>query len=342
MSAIINPYRGLPARSYWRSAVQDRHYFDLDELCQPLRMSKLDRVATAGSCFAQHIGRHLKESGAGYMDMEPRPAFLAESDEKRFGFGVYSCRYGNVYTARQLLQLAQEALGQRRPADCIWQKDGRWFDALRPGVDPVGYEAPEQVSHLRAMHLQAVAAMLRGLDVFVFTLGLTEAWVSRADGTAYPTAAGTIVGSHDPAKYEFHNFRYPEILSDLQQFWRLLRSINPKARLILTVSPVPLNATASGEHVLVASSRSKAVLRAVAGDFAADEADATYFPSYEIISSHPARGMFFEQDLRNVNDCGVRLVMKHFFKFFVDVDAPTAEEGAEIICEEAELDRAAR
>lgn len=342
MGGIVNPYRGLPARAYWRTAVQERHFFDLDELCEPLRLNKLDRIATAGSCFAQHIGRHLRESGAGYMDMEPRPDFLAERDEKRFGFGIYSCRYGNVYTARQLLQLAQEALGQRRPVDHVWQKSDRWFDALRPGVDPVGYETPEQVMRLRARHLRAVAAMLHELDVFVFTLGLTEAWISRADGAVYPTAAGTIVGSHDPARYEFHNFRYPEILDDLKQFWRLLRSVNPKARMILTVSPVPLNATASGEHVLIASSRSKAVLRAVAGDFAADEADATYFPSYEIISSHPARGMFFEPDLRNVNDCGVRLVMKHFFRLFADVDARATEDDAEIICEEAELDRALR
>jgi GSCFA family len=342
MSGIVNPYRGLPDNAYWRSAVQERHFFDLDELCQPFRLSKLDRFATAGSCFAQHIGHHLRASGAGYMDMEPRPDFLAESDEKRFGYGIYSCRYGNVYTTRQLLQLAQEAMGQRRPVDHVWQKDGRWFDALRPAVDPVGYEAPEQVSHLRALHLRAVAAMLQEVAVFVFTLGLTEAWMSLADGTVYPTAAGTIVGSHDPAKYAFRNFRYPEIRDDLQQFWRLLRSVNPKARMVLTVSPVPLNATASGEHVLVASSRSKAVLRAVAGDFAEDEAGVTYFPSYEIISSHPARGMFFEQDLRNVNECGVRLVMKHFFKFFDDLDAPVTEENAEIICEEAELDRAAR
>lgn len=343
MSDSVNPYRGLPANAYWRSAVQDRHYFDLDELCTPVRLQKQDHIATAGSCFAQHIGRHLRESGAGYMDLEPRPAFLDPSEEKRFGFGIYSCRYGNIYTARQLLQLAQEALGQRVPSDVVWARAGRWFDALRPGVDPVGYETTDQVLQLRATHLRAVATMLRELDVFVFTLGLTEAWESAVDGTVYPTAAGTIVGSHDPLKYRFRNFRYPEILSDLQTFWRLLKSVNPKARMMLTVSPVPLNATASGEHVLVASSRSKAVLRAVAGDFAADEPEVAYFPSYEIISSHPARGMFFEPDLRNVNDCGVRLVMKHFFRFFGDLQAPMQDSDDDtIICEEAELDRAAR
>jgi hypothetical protein len=52
-------------------------------------------------------------------------------------------------------------------------------------------------------------------DVFIFTLGLTEAWVAREDGTVYPTAAGTVVGTHDPVKFAFQYFRYLEIADDL-------------------------------------------------------------------------------------------------------------------------------
>jgi hypothetical protein len=342
MSVAINPYRELPARAFWRKAVQEKHVFELEELFQsPFRLSKRDRFATAGSCFAQHIGRHLRDSGAGYMDLEPPPAFIADAEAKRFGYGIYSCRYGNIYTTRQLLQLAQEALGKRQPAELAWQKNGRWFDGLRPSVDPVGYENAQQVLDMRVRHLTAVASMLRTLDVLVFTLGLTEAWISKRDGTVYPTAAGTIAGSHDPNEYEFHNFKYHEVIEDLRLFWALLRSVNPSARMILTVSPVPLNATASNNHVLVASSHSKAILRAVAGDFSVDAPDVAYFPSYEIISTHPSRGMFFEPDLRNVNDCGVRLVMKHFFQAFADGIAP-ASTSDDIICDEAELDRFSR
>ena len=54
-------------------------------------------------------------------------------------------------------------------------------------------------------------------------------------------------------------------------------------------------------------------LRAVAGDSAADLADIAYFPSYEIIASHPSRAMFFNPDLRTVNLAGVDYVMRHFF-----------------------------
>ncbi|MDR2015803.1 MAG: GSCFA domain-containing protein [Azoarcus sp.] len=337
----LSPYQGLAAKAYWRPAVAERHYYDLEDLSRPVNITLKDKIATAGSCFAQHIGRHLQRSGAHYLDFEPRPDFIPADEAKRWGYETYSCRYGNIYTTRQLLQLAQEALTGRNPVDVAWLKDGRYFDALRPSVDPVGYENPDDILRLRRAHLKAVAEMFSSLDVFVFTLGLTEVWESRMDGTAYPTAAGTIIGEHDPAKYQFRNLRYPEIYGDLKAFIELLRTVNPGARVLLTVSPVPLNATASPDHVMVASCRSKSVLRAAAADIVDDISEVFYFPSYEIIASHPGRGMFFEPDLRNVNEAGVNLVMKHFFKAInsgaVVTDSSADED--EVICDEDALDK---
>lgn len=331
--ARINPYSDKPERAFWRLSVGQRHYYDLEDVSRPVDFSLDDKVATAGSCFAQHIGRHLRNAGANYLDLEPCPGFISEKDAKRFGYGIYSCRYGNIYTVRQLLQLAQEALGLRTPKDIVWGKQGRYFDALRPSVDPAGHAVRDTVMNARRVHLVKVAEMLRTLDVFIFTLGLTETWMSQLDDTAYPTAAGTIAGSHKAEKYYFHNFTYPEIIQDLGEFWTLLRSINPAARMLLTVSPVPLAATATEDHVLVATTRSKSTLRAVAADFVDANDDVYYFPSFEIISAHPGRGMFFEPDLRNVNAAGVNLVMKHFFKS-IGEERSVTEDADDVICDE--------
>ena len=84
-------------------------------------------------------------------------------------------------------------------------------------------------------------------------------------------------------------------------------------RLLLTVSPVPLTATASGAHVLSATSHSKSLLRAVASEALQEHAGIDYFPSYEIIT-HPAyRGMFYAPNMRSVLPEGVDHVMKCFF-----------------------------
>jgi hypothetical protein len=351
---VTSPYSNLPSRFFWRPAVADRHIADFDEVAIGPFFREDDRIATAGSCFAQHIGRHLKRRGVDYLDLEPAPAGFTPEEAHRHGFGIFSCRYGNIYTVRQLLQLFLEAFDERHPAEVVWEKQGRYYDALRPGVDPVGHRSADDVIALREIHLSKVQELFRTTTRFVFTLGLTEAWEATGDGTIYPTAPGTIAGTFDPAKYRFHNFRYPEIAADLDQLWQLMRHVNPTVRLLLTVSPVPLTATASDDHVLVATTQSKATLRAIAGDFAAAYEEISYFPSYELISTHPIRGQFFNPDLRNVNDAGVDYVMSHFFggvsqpvrtepvaktSSSVSAAAPEEDDDLDLICEEGLLDQ---
>jgi hypothetical protein len=349
---MTSPYSNLPPRSFWRPAVADRHIADFEEVAIGPFFREDDRIATAGSCFAQHIGRHLRKQGVDYLDLEPAPPGCTPDEARRHGFGTFSCRYGNIYTVRQLLQLFQEAFEDRIPEEFVWEKQGRFYDALRPGVDPVGHASAEDVWALREIHLTRVKQLFMTTTLFVFTLGLTEAWEAAGDETVFPTAPGTIAGIFDPEKYRFHNFRYAEIAADLEQLWSLMREVNPNIRMLLTVSPVPLTATASGDHVLVATTQSKATLRAIAGDFASDYADISYFPSYELIASHPIRGQFFDPDLRNVNDAGVEYVMSHFFGSSAQlartepvttqtapVPVPGEDDDLELVCEEGLLDQ---
>jgi hypothetical protein len=344
MTFPANPYKTQSERAFWRASVGKRHYADLTDLWQPMPLRKVDRIATAGSCFAQHIGNNLAARGAAFMDMEPAPpVFYSTAEARQWGYGVFSCRYGNVYTTRQLIQLFDEAQGTRTPEERVWEKDGRFYDSLRASVDPVGQDSPETVLALREHHLAAVRRMFATLDVFVFTMGLTEGWESTSDGTMFAVAPGTVAGTYDPKKYVFHNLRHAEVRKDLMAFWDRLRAINPTARVLLTVSPVPLAATATQNHVLVATTYSKSVLRAVAGELAEDVEDIHYFPSYEIISSHPARGMFFEPDLRNVNMFGVNYVMSHFFSGLLAAEfggPPLAApvDDLDLICDEEKLD----
>lgn len=344
MSVPANPYKSQPERAFWRASVGSRHYADLADMWQPMPLRKSDRIATAGSCFAQHIGNNLAARGAAFMDMEPAPPlFTSAAEARNWGYGVFSCRYGNVYTTRQLIQLFDEAHGTRTPAERVWKKQDRYYDALRASIDPVGQDSCETVLALRKRHLTAVRRMFAELDVFVFTMGLTEGWESTRDGTMFAVAPGTVAGAYDPDRHVFRNLRHAEIRDDMVAFWERLRKVNPTARMLLTVSPVPLAATATQNHVLVATTYSKSVLRAVAGELSEDIADIHYFPSYEIISSHPGRGMFFEPDLRNVNMSGVDYVMRHFFtgplatEFGTVAESPK-EEDLELICDEGKLD----
>jgi hypothetical protein len=311
---VNSPYRDRPKRSFWRSGVAETSSPVPAELYKPkFAIQKSDRIATAGSCFAQHLGRNLLSRGYTVVDMEPAPAVLDSVTAQSFGYGIYSARYGNIYTVRQLLQLVQECMGRFTPADRVWERDGRFFDAQRPSVEPEGLGSPELVLEHRAYHLQQVRQMFESVDVLVFTLGLTEVWETADASTVFPTAPGTIAGDYDPDRYRFRNLTFLEISSDFRKLLKLLRSINPKLKLLLTVSPVPLTATATDNHVLVATTYSKSVLRSVAGQLA-DQVDfIDYFPSYEIITGAPARYRFFEDNMREVTAEGVANVMTTFF-----------------------------
>lgn len=310
-----SPYTGLPPRAFWRTGVSEQNPLTITDLYRrKFEIALEDKIVTAGSCFAQHIAKHFTAHGYRVVNAEPAPEGLDAEIAKRFGYGVYSARYGNLYTTRQLLQLTLESLGARTPQNIVWEKDGRYYDALRPSVEPEGLESPEEVLLHRKGHMTAVRRILTSMDLFVYTFGLTEAWVDKRDGTVFPTAPGTIAGSFDPKFFEFKNFTCSEVLDDFLRFRQLIRKRNPKARFLVTVSPVPLTATAGNEHVLAATTYSKSVLRAVAGELAQRFEEIDYFPSYEIIASHFSRGFFYESNLRSVHPAGVENVMRIFFE----------------------------
>ena len=337
----VSPYANLPSCAYWKTGV---------EACDPAQPADLykkkfsiqptDRIATAGSCFAQHIARHMIAHGFSVLDTEPPPPDLPKKIAQDYGYNLYSARFGNIYTSRQLLQLAQEATERRAPENWIWEKNGRFYDALRPSVEPHGHQTAEHVVIHRKSHLKHVRRMLSEVDLFIFTFGLTETWEHISSETVFPTAPGTIAGHFDPTIFRFKNLTFSEVMQDFLAFREILRELRPDVRFLVTVSPVPLTATASGNHILPATTYSKSVLRAVAGELHEAFTDVDYFPSYEIIASHPSKGAFYEANMRNVAAEGVNVVMNTFFaEHAPPTDAKSKKTStADAVCEEALLE----
>lgn len=321
-----HPYAKLPAYTRWSKAVAQVPFEELDPVVGfPFRITPQDKVATAGSCFAQHIARHLRNSGYNYYIAEDGHPLASDELRAQFNYGVFSARYGNLYTARQLLQLFERAYGRFTPVAEGWnhEKPGLFADPFRPTIQPDGFHCLEELRADRDQHLANVRAMFETLDYFVFTLGLTEAWVDRRDGAVYPVAPGVSGGTYDPAEVAFENFSVTEVHADMVAFIKALHKVNPAAKIILTVSPVPLAATAEDRHVLSSTVLSKSVLRVVA-DLLAQEFDhVAYFPSFEIITGAFNRGRYFADDLRSVTEEGVNHVMRTFFRHATSEGAKT-------------------
>jgi hypothetical protein len=320
---VSNPYRGRPDFSFWRQAVAEQAASGVDPVTTvPFTLASSDAIATAGSCFAQHLSRTLKAAGFNWLETERFSGAAGTLDE---GYGVFPARFGNLYTARALRQLFDRAYGQFRPKARAWKlASGGWADPFRPRIQSGGFASPELLEEDRRRHLAAVRRMLEGCAVFIFTLGLTEGWVSAEDGAAVPLAPGVVGAAEPEGAWRFLNAGFAETLEQMEAFLTGLRLVNPGARVMLTVSPVPLIATYEDRHVLVSTIASKSILRAVADELVRRDPGIAYFPSYEIITGPQSGGRFFAEDLREVTAEGVEFVMSLFRRHYLTGTPVTA------------------
>jgi hypothetical protein len=306
-------YVALPDECFWRRCLAAPD-FHLNALYRPsVLIGPEDAVATAGSCFAQKIGRELRRSNARFLDLEPVPHGMTEATAARLGFGLFSARYGNIYSTAQMLQLAEDALCEGVRDEAFWEKDGRWYDGLRPRLEPGGFASMDMAGAARLAHLAQVRRLFSEARVFIFTLGLTERWEDGRTGTVYPLCPAAVDPAFGHPAHRFHNARVGEVAAELTALVALLRGVNPDLRFVFTVSPVPLMATATGGHVLGATSRSKAVLRAAVDEVIGTLPGCDYFPSYEIATQNPLLREAFGPDQREVREEVVERIMQVFF-----------------------------
>ncbi len=347
-----NPYKGAKDHQMWRRAVSRVEAHRIDPVVDPkFKITAEMRVGTAGSCFAQHIAKQISKIGFNYFvpeDGSDQP----EDVRARRNYGMFSARYGNIYTVSQLLQLFEEAFDGRTLDETAWQRpDGQYVDPYRPQIEQDGFDTAQGVIDARKEHLAHVKTLFCESELFIFTLGLTEAWRSKKDGAVFPLAPGVVASTFDPDLHEYHNYRAAEVEETLIKFLNRLRKVNPDVKVLLTVSPVPLIATYENQHVLVSTTYSKSALR-VAAQGAVDEFDwVDYFPSYEIITGSSTGGLYYEDDHREVNAKGVAHAMRCFVSNYVTGEGASGasvpldssvvasfEAAGDIICDEEALD----
>jgi hypothetical protein len=350
---MSNPYSELDDCCFWSRAMLSPAPGELDLMVESHKIAPHQKVATMGSCFAQHLGKHIQTIGLNYFVAESAPSGMEALEAKARNYGAFSARYGNVYTVRQATQLFARAFGTFSPVDDVWEKGSGYVDAFRPQMESDVFATVAEVRESAREHLQYVRDVFSQCDWLVFTLGLTEAWRSKQDGAVYPLAPGVSGGEFEAGKYEFANFTAQEVQADLKTLVRQLHEVNPKAHVLLTVSPVPLIATYEKRHVWVSTTFSKAALRVAADVVERRFRNVIYFPAFEVITSPTAGGRYYADDLRQVTELGVNHVMRLFSKHFAQQSNEGPDNGAakwsaigvfqqeeDIVCDEEVIARA--
>lgn len=169
-----HPYKSQPPRAFWDRSVATA--FDATALVsarEPL-IRPGEKLASAGSCFAANMVPYLEAHGVPYVRTEATNPALEGVDVEAYGYAKFSAAYGNIYTPRQLLQLISRAKGEFLPIEDRWRTERGIVDPFRPGLKFIA-RTDKEFEALRAQHFRRTLEAFSEADVFVFTLGLTEA-----------------------------------------------------------------------------------------------------------------------------------------------------------------------
>jgi hypothetical protein len=224
----------------------------------------------------------------------------------------FSARYGVIETVRQLHQLLLAAYGLHRPAIRAWRRrDGRFIDPLRPTLFPAGFASEDDVAQARHTHLAAVRRVFQTCNVFLFTLGGTEAWLA-ADGTAAPASPDAAGVQPPEGGGAAHQFSVAEMRQDIDGLLADLFAVNADLRVLLTVSPAPAAGAGSPLGSLMANTYSKAALRVVAEEAVRAHARVDYFPAYDVLTAPGAGDSYIDAESGAVSAQGMEQVLRLF------------------------------
>lgn len=279
-------------------------------------IDKQTAIVSMGSCFAMEIAYALQRDGFNYIVKESNKA-----DDNTYWFKDWEIReyatssaaWGIHFNTPSFLQVVEKAFGHRRPAKILWTTESKgktvFCDPFREELEFPSIEAFEKNYEL---HLSAARAALTEAEVLIITLGLNEVWYFKPDGSVFSRSPWRTA----PSLVEHRALTVEENVAALQRMLGILREHNPRVKLIVTLSPIPLHATFQGDykHIVEANAHSKAVLLVAAEQFVAQNDNVFYFPSYELVTSCLPNA--WDPDQRHVSAETVACVMSMFRKMY--------------------------
>ena len=212
------------------------------------------RVTAFGSCFAGNISVWLADRNFTVLNKDQR----SDAHIVRMAEGMV-----NTFAIAEQFRWALEGV--------------RYEGEFWHGYDAKAFGYSEDIR-------LATREILLSTDVFIITLGLSEIWYDEVTGGVFWRAVPRQMV--DPERHKFRVATFAENKSNIETICRLISEHRPGAKIIFTVSPIPLVATFRPNSCLVSNSASKALLRGAVDEVYREwpARDLVYYwPAYEIV-----------------------------------------------------------
>ncbi len=263
----------------------------LNQAASPQPIHYQHQLLSMGSCFAEHIGQRL-------LDYK----FQAQLNPFGISYNPASIANGLSYIL----------------SDKIFEADDLFYDreCWHSLAHHSRFSHSDQAVCLDLINkeLRTARERLQNLDVLMLTFGTAHVFHQLSGAGFRQNEEQHIVNNcHKlPADcFERRLMTVEEIVSTLQPILQEIKTIHPKIRVILTVSPV--------RHLrdgLVESKLSKSILLVAVHQLCQQLDIATYFPAYELIMDDLRDYRFYAADMVHPNDVAVNYVWEQFCKVY--------------------------
>jgi hypothetical protein len=254
------------------------------------------QITAFGSCFAANISNYLKSRQYNLLTKQEIEAYIID-----IGEGLV-----NTFAIRQQFEWAFENI----------QPDGDlWY----------GYKA-QHFAYDETIR-QNTLEIFSKTDVFILTFGLSEIWYDEPTGAVFWKAVPA--DKVDPSRHKFRVSTVSENRDNIRAIYDLIRKHRPEAKLICTLSPIPLIATFRPVSCITANMVSKAVLRSALDEVhreVAKDGHFFYWPSYEIVMEGfgaSPHGGHYNADRRHANDAMLDYIMRLFEEYYCRSSLPS-------------------
>lgn len=241
------------------------------------------RVLLVGSCFADEVGQKMVRGGLHAM-VNP---------------------FGTLYNPASIAASLLRSISEREYGDDAvelvrGESDGVWHSWMHHSR----FSSAEKDELLARMNgtMHEVAEFLREADVLVVTLGTAIVYRLRESGMLVANCH-----KQSDGMFERSCMTAYDIVDQWRMLLQLLESVNPRLRVIFTVSPI--RHRRDGFH---ANQVSKGVLLQAVDALVGVSAACSYFPAYEIMMDELRDYRFYAADMVHPSDVAVEYIWERF------------------------------
>ena len=256
----------------------------------PVKIKMTDKLLLAGSCFTEQIGKKL--SAHKFNTIENPNGIL----------------FNPVSIAKAVKSYTQETL--------FTENDLFYYNELWASRDHhTRFSHPEKLQALQNINIEKKAAseFIKTADWILITLGsaFVYEWKDIKPEKNYENVAANC-HKIPTDKFNRRLLNPLEIVTVLEDMQQSVRSVNPNAKFIFTVSPV--------RHLregFIENNRSKAALIQAVHEITNDT-NSFYFPAYELVIDDLRDYRFFAEDLVHPNYAATNYVWEKFVPAVID------------------------